>query len=151
MINDQWLVLTWTSNPCMIGAFERTARKKYNFLVTEILLYFTGVFEGFFNGVVLYCFVLVVFSFFHKSYYWFQKWKDQFKLSVTELFCVFSKVSLFSCSFCNSLLCTNTEALIPNISKTWLGKGVSIWLIDSLNDHSITWEWGNNCPTNIRS
>lgn len=39
MINELWLAISWTSNPWLIGAFERTALKKYNFSKPEILSY----------------------------------------------------------------------------------------------------------------
>lgn len=62
---------------------------------------------------------------FFESCYWFQKLKDQFKLSVTRVLFVFSKGSVFPCSFSNSLLYTNKEILIPTMPKILLGKAVS--------------------------
>lgn len=65
-----------------------------------------------------------LFFFFFESCYHFQKLKDQFKLSVSELLFAFSNAWIFPCSFSTSLLCTHKETLIPSIFKILCGKAV---------------------------
>lgn len=138
-----------------------------NLLLRQVFLYATEIVFAFHfhfrdEGFFLFC----VIPFLSRSpppslCYWFQKLRDQFKLSVTELLCVFSKVSLFPCSFSNSLLCTKTEALMLSVSEILLGEAVSkiTSLCGLITVYMIALQLagregggkGNNYPPNIRS